>query len=1654
MARALLPLLCLIVWSGSAGASEITNLPLGVWDFSGSAVPLNVSRTSPEYTSITLENPGIVVEERVIDFETYHSFGIPGEPFVMEEGNPAVPQISRFYRIPNTGSVEMDVELGDFELVDNINPLPLQFEGESFELRRSAAFDQDGWYPPVVTEMSEPMIMRDFRVVRVTLYPVQVNPVTHQARLYHNINVDLVANDTPGENEIRRTRPVSKSWVPIYQQMIANLDEYALDDVSETPGSYLILTKSDNNARQWADSLALWKKRKGFDVVVDARASWNVSQMTTAIRDAFEDWDPPLEFVAIVGDPQATFGLPTDGGNYDHSFALGNTGDDLEDVGCGRLCGTSQSEMATINAKIMGYERNPFMTDTTWFHKGFFYAGVSHNIASNWTLSQWGAEQFANMTGVYQNSVQQHSGGVSQATINTQLNGGVCFFFWRGGWVSEMGTGVAGSCNNGWKLPITMTITCGTGDFQSGLAVSESWLVAGSPTTPKGGVCAMGTATLSTHAPQNITVAGGLMYNIADLHVEHIGHAVNGAKAWLTYLWGPGSSPASNFSRWNNLLGDPGLSMWTDVPTVIQANNPETINVGAHHMALTVTETGTGIPVEDALVCLWKGDETYERGLTDDQGYVSLPLSIQTQGQLLVTVTKRNHKPYLSTVACVPAAQMVALTHYLVDDDNSGGTNGNSDAQLNPGETIDLPVHLKNFGSSATATNVTATIASENPRVSVISSASTFANIAPGDSVLSATPFRIHVASDTQHEDEVMLTLTVTASSVQTTSAFVLECFAADAGYISHQFTGTVNPGTTNNLRVTLHNYGVQELANTTAQLISLSPFVQVDDALGTYGNVSPGADASNTVDQFTITSNSLTFRGHQAPMRLIVSTTTGFSDTLQFSVSIGSATATDPTGPDAYGYFAYDNTDATYEMHPTFEYINISDGEGQNLNVNDTGEKTSPSPVWATARVLPFLFRFYGVEYDSVTICANGWLAFGNQSWCDFFRNYPIPAMQTPDAMIAPYWDDLRTSGGSFGIWQYYDEAEHRYIVQWKAGVYTSGPALDFEVILYDVNFHPTFDGNGQIDVMYNDVVMGSQGDFDEPNGCSIGIQAPGNTVGLSYAFLTTYAPGAATVTDGRAIRFTTDARMLFGSIEGTVVDAATNQPLSDVDVSIDGYSYHTLTDAAGHYLLDDVLIGTYTVHVHKRQFNDAIAADILVELDSTETVNFAMLHPEFELSRESIEVSLPDESEVTTFDILNDGNGPMDYDILITYAGDESPDPWDYLDGVNVTDETGDYMVQGCEFIGDYWWISGGSGQSGANYFYRFDTDGDYIDAIPQPSVTAFGWFDLAYDGELIYGSESNVIIGVNTQGQPQDTIDSPLNPTRAIAYDEGSDHFWIADFLSDIYEINRQGQVLQQVDNQGDDQLSVTGMAWHELDPDGYNLYLFCQNGAGTETQLWRMHPVSHDLELVTTLAAQPGDRAGGLAITPGWNSTLLVLGGILQNPSGDRLGIYEITFNTTWINVTPISNNIPGGSVQEMTVSFDPTFLRVDEYRVNLNIHSNVLDTTYILPVILTVTATDVPDDGTANLPREYSLYQNYPNPFNPSTTIRYDLKADGHTRLAVFNTLGQEVAVLLDGMQTAGAHAITLNAAALPSGVYFYRLESGDFVKSAKMMLLK
>jgi len=98
--------------------------------------------------------------------------------------------------------------------------------------------------------------------------------------------------------------------------------------------------------------------------------------------------------------------------------------------------------------------------------------------------------------------------------------------------------------------------------------------------------------------------------------------------------------------------------------------------------------------------------------------------------------------------------------------------------------------------------------------------------------------------------------------------------------------------------------------------------------------------------------------------------------------------------------------------------------------------------------------------------------------------------------------------------------------------------------------------------------------------------------------------------------------------------------------------------------------------------------------------------------------------------------------------------------------------------------------------------------------------------------------------------------------------------------------------------------------------------------------------------------------------------------------------------------------------------------------------------------------DVENGGASEIPGDYNLGQNYPNPFNPSTTIRYSITTTDLVRIKVYDILGREVKTLINEQKQAGTYEIQFDASGLASGIYLYRIESGNFIQTKKMILLK
>lgn len=168
----------------------------------------------------------------------------------------------------------------------------------------------------------------------------------------------------------------------------------------------------------------------------------------------------------------------------------------------------------------------------------------------------------------------------------------------------------------------------------------------------------------------------------------------------------------------------------------------------------------------------------------------------------------------------------------------------------------------------------------------------------------------------------------------------------------------------------------------------------------------------------------------------------------------------------------------------------------------------------------------------------------------------------------------------------------------------------------------------------------------------------------------------------------------------------------------------------------------------------------------------------------------------------------------------------------------------------------------------------------------------------------------------------------------------------------------------------------------------------------------------------------------------NITALAIHDSVLYAGTDSGGVFLSTNNgTSW---SPFNADLPNPYVSSLALN--------DTY-----IYAGILGGLWRRP--LSEELVSVPPSG-KNVPLQFGLEQNFPNPFNPTTVIRYELALTSYVVLKIYDVLGKEVETLINEWLSAGSHSGTFNAKELPSGIYFYRLQAGDFVETKKMILLK
>ena len=1046
-------------------------------------------------------------------------------------GMPKLPVYSSLVMVDPSKSYRLEYESIDSYIIENIDIIPNQrivngVEKESIDEKDNSFYQSSNAYPLENVTVSEPIIMRDMVLLNLSVTPFTYFPNSRQLEVVTQFDIRLVETDS--NNDIRRREmPKSKVFENLYRNMIINYDNNRNDNYQDPSILYICSGSLENNST--FQQLVDWRKERGYVVYTASLSETgsSASSIKNYIENAYDNFNPPPEYVALVGDVGGSYSIPTYYEDFGHD-SYGNEcegdlpysqldGSDLfPEVLVGRMSLRSTSELSAVVAKILNYEKATYLGNLGNYYNSASMAGDPSSSGNSCAVTNEAIAELLENHGFGDVDIKT-SGSSWSSWMRNELSDGTLFFNYRGYLgMSGFNTSDVDDASNGYKLPFATVLTCGTGSFaEDQTSMSEKFFRAGSSTNPKGGVAAVGTATWNTHTLFNNIVDMGMYHGLLADKVETAGAALASGKLALynaysndPYEW------IDAFTQWNNLMGDPATHLWTDTPDVITVNHPNSISYGTNYFDVYVYDS-SNLPIEGALVTIDERNQPTNI-YTDASGLARFYLENTTSGNTLVTVTKINCKPYQGYMN-IEQDQV----NVNVDHGEDLIVSGDDDGIAEAGESINLSIPFKNYGTQSVS-GVYGVLSSTSDHVIITQNTVNYGTIQPDETVygiLNSNNFLMDILPTAiQGED---LELTVNVYDGDSNNWISIIDLAVNGSHLISANTINVQPGQTASIDISLRNIGSMTASGVTGELSFSGDLITVNDANGTWGTITSG-NIIESIDGFNITLSSDIIGGSQFSMNLHIESSQGYSRTEIINVQAGNVSVSDPLGPDNYGYYIYDSGDDEYSLAPSYNWIDI-ENTGTNLNLSNNGDGNWSGNGPLAQVDLPFDFKFYGINYSEITICTNGWISPGNRTM-ESFRNYPIPGAGGPSPMIAAFWDDLET-GNNGDV--YYQTFNGYVVIQWQDMRTQNNNSLEtFQVIIYDNEAQPY--GDNEIKIQYeefNNTSAGSFSSYPPIHGAysTIGIENHYADDGLQYTFMNQYPSAAMTLSDGKALFITT---------------------------------------------------------------------------------------------------------------------------------------------------------------------------------------------------------------------------------------------------------------------------------------------------------------------------------------------------------------------------------------------------------------------------------------------------------------------------------------------------------------------------------------------------
>lgn len=616
-----------------------------------SGLELKLLSTDELQTSVSANLSGFYTSQLTINGVEYNSVRIEDAVSLGSNGEPALPVVTKFVKIPNGKDVKIRIVKAEYTdlfgyKVSPYNDPPLR--SSSADIKNTFAdrrfYSTDQLSPEEIVSVSEIAAFRDHRVAVITISPFQHNPVSGLLRVHHSIEFDIVCEGVSNVNNTGISSVgISKSFDMMYRQLILNYES----PVHFAAAPKLLILTADELISGVAP-LAGWKQWKGIKTTVLKKSeiagvpSPSAEQVKSFLVQMYNSPDRP-EFVLIIGDASGTNTFPwftATGGKSDHPYQCLEGSDILPDIVVGRISVQTLAELDSAVNKLVQYEKQPNSQQSEWYKRAL----VLHSNDGIDPVNGQVAKRVFETEGGFTN-VDLVNNSFTQSQITGLINQGVSWIWFIGHGSSTSWADPVWNMSNmpnlnfGLRQPSIISIACSNADLDystTNNCFGEAWIErergnSASNIAASTELCAFYTTD---------TIGREMLYSYFRHGIGDFGSMLNFGKI-KAYQYFNGNGTVTETINQFMVLGDPSQEAFSDIPKNVNV----TSSLAGNNYVVNVKAGGSN--VKGCLAAIHQSDSLRISGYTDSLGNFSFSKDIlHESAPVTCVVTGRNLMPY------------------------------------------------------------------------------------------------------------------------------------------------------------------------------------------------------------------------------------------------------------------------------------------------------------------------------------------------------------------------------------------------------------------------------------------------------------------------------------------------------------------------------------------------------------------------------------------------------------------------------------------------------------------------------------------------------------------------------------------------------------------------------------------------------------------------------------------------------------------------------------------------------------------------------------------------------------------------------------------------------------------------------------------------